>query len=610
VRSDLGIRGLLADYRSGERVPVDVLRAAHARAGRSDQPAWITLLEWEAVAQYLDRLGPSGPQLPLYGIPFAIKDNIDLAGTPTTAACPEFARVPQTSAFVVERLIAAGAIPLGKTNMDQFATGLVGTRTPYGACRSVVDGRYISGGSSSGSAVAVAVGMVSFALGTDTAGSGRVPAAFNAIVGLKPSLGLISTSGIVPACRTLDCVSVFALDAADGALVYAAAAAYDPDDPYSRPAPAGHAAPAPHTPSAGSSRIGVPPAGQLEFFGDVQAAAAWEAALELARGLGWRLVEIDFAPFAAVARLLYEGGWIAERAAAVGEFVAAHPDAVDPVVGEIIGRGARASAVDAFRSAYRLAEHRRATERDWARIDALLLPTAPTIFTHEEIAADPLGTNARLGTYTNFVNLLDLCAIAVPAERREDGLPFGVTLIAPRDHDARLIDLAATWLGETATATATATPSSVAAATASGVPGDAASGGTLVAVVGAHLSGLPLNHQLADLGATLDRETRTAAIYRLYALSGAVPPKPGLVRVGRETGASIELEVWRIGHAGLGRLIGGVAAPLSIGAVELLDGSKVSGFVCDSRVTPSARDITEWGGWRAFVAQEAAATLS
>jgi allophanate hydrolase len=581
----LGIRGLLADYRSGARAPIEVIRAAWSRARESDQPAWITLLEWEAVAARVDRLGELDPGLPLYGIPFAIKDNIDLAGVPSTAGCPAFARVPQESAFVVERLIAAGAIPLGKTNMDQFATGLVGTRTPYGACRSVFDERYISGGSSSGSAVAVAAGMVSFALGTDTAGSGRVPAAFNGIVGVKPSLGLLSTRGVVPACRTLDCVSVFAVDVSDGALVCAVAAAYDAADPFSRrPSAAGTRA------GRRPRRVGIPRAGQMRFHGDRQSAAAWEAALDHAGGLGWELVEIDYAPFAQAAGLLYEGAWIAERWAAVGDFVAAHPADVDPVVAEIVGRGERPSAVEAFRGAYRLAELRRATESDWERIDALLLPSAPTIYTHEEVAADPLATNAALGTYTNFVNLLDLCAVAVPAGVRADGLPFGVTLIAPRDHDAELAGLAASWLGE---------PPAVAAGVASGAAG---SGETLLAVVGAHLSGLPLNHQLTELGATLVEETRTAPVYRLYALAGTVPPKPGLVRAQADDGQPIELEVWAISHAGLGRLIGRVSQPLSIGAVELADGRTVPGFVCDSRVVGTSRDITEWGGWRAFVA--------
>jgi allophanate hydrolase len=587
MTSELGIGALLAGYRSGALEPPGVIRAAHDRAGSTDQPAWITLLDWATVAAYVDRLSGLDPQLPLYGIPFAIKDNIDLAGVPTTAGCPAFARVPAASAFVVERLIAAGAIPLGKTNMDQFATGLVGTRTPYGACRSVVAARYISGGSSSGSAVAVAAGMVSFALGTDTAGSGRVPAAFNGIVGVKPSLGLLSTRGVLPACRTLDCVSVFALDVADGALVCAVAAAYDEADPYSRRALA-VAAPPGRWP-----RVGIPPAAQMRFHGDRQAAAAWEAALEHAAGLGWKLVEIDYAPFAEAASLLYEGAWIAERAAAVGEFVAAHPDDIDPVVREIVGRGERPSAVEAFRNAYRLAELRRATEPGWERIDALLAPTTPTIYTHEQIAADPIATNAALGTYTNFVNLLDLCAVAVPARARADGLPFGVTLIAPRDHDAELIGLAASWLGE---------PPVGGAAPAADGPGD-----TLLAVVGAHLSGLPLNHQLTDLGATLVEQTRTAPVYRLYALAGTIPPKPGLVRAEAGDGEPIELEVWAISHAGLGRLIGGVSQPLSIGAVELASGTTVSGFVCDSRVAGASRDITEWGGWRAFVVAESAA---
>ncbi|HWH11295.1 MAG TPA: allophanate hydrolase [Solirubrobacteraceae bacterium] len=590
MNHDLGIRGLLAAYASGERAPIEVLRAAHARARASDQPAWITLLDWDAVAEHVDRLGPPTAELPLYGIPFAIKDNVDLAGVPTTAACPEFAAVPQHSAFVVDRLIAAGAIPLGKTNMDQFATGLVGTRTPYGACRSVIDERYISGGSSSGSAVVVAAGMVSFALGTDTAGSGRVPAAFNAIVGLKPSLGLLSTRGVLPACRTLDCVSVFALDVVDAARVCAAAAAYDVADPYSR-----RVAP-PGRPARGQRRIGVPPDAQMRFFGDRAAAAAWQIAVEHAAGLGWELIEIDFEPFAAAAGLLYDGGWIAERSAAVGEFVAARPDAVDPVVAEIIGRGTRPSAVDAFRSAYRLAELRRATQADWERIDALLLPTAPTIFTHAEIRADPIGTNAVLGTYTNFVNLMDLSAIAVPAPVRDDGLPFGVTLVGRRDQDGLLIDLAGSWLGEDQAAI----DAELGSPTRSSGPSP---GETLLAVVGAHLSGLPLNHQLTELGATLAAQTLSAPIYRLYALAGTVPAKPGLVRAADgDSGESIEVEVWRISHAGLGRLIGGVGQPLSIGAIELIDGTTVSGFVCDSRVITSARDITDWGGWRAFVA--------
>ncbi|MEA2297851.1 MAG: allophanate hydrolase [Solirubrobacteraceae bacterium] len=582
----LGIRGLLADYASGERVPAAVIRAAHRRAEDYPQPVWITLLDWDVVAGYLERLGAPGARHPLYGIPFAIKDNIDLAGALTTAACPAFGYLPRRSAFVVERLIEAGAIPLGKTNMDQFATGLVGTRTPYGACRSVSDGRYVSGGSSSGSAVAVAAGLVSFALGTDTAGSGRVPAAFNAIVGLKPSLGLLSTAGVLPACRTLDCVSIFAGNAADAGLVFAAAVAEDPEDPYSRsPAPAGGGGGVPAGP-----RVGVPQAGQLDFLGDARAAVSWAGAVERAGELGFELVDIDLEPYLAAARLLYQGAWVAERTAAVGEFVLAHPEAVDPVVGDIIAGGARPSAVDAFRGAYRLAELRRATAPDWERIDVLLLPTTPTIYTPEEIAADPVGRNAALGTYTNFVNLMDLCAVAVPGVPGDGGPPFGVSLIAPRDADELVLRLAAAWLGEEPPPA-----------------GPAPDATALLVVAGAHLSGQPLNCQLTDRGARLEALSATAPVYRLFELADAQPPKPGLVRAEPGQGRGIEVEVWRLAPAGLAELAAGVAPPLSIGAVELADGSSVPGFVCDSGVAETSVEITAWGGWRAFLAGQAAA---
>ena len=574
----LRIRGLLAAYRSGERAPAEVLREAHTRAEEYPQPVWITLLDWDAVAEYVARL--EDPRLPLYGIPFAIKDNIDLAGALTTAACPAFGYLPRQSAFVVGRLIAAGAIPFGKTNLDQFATGLVGTRSPYGACRSVVDERYVAGGSSSGSAVAVAAGLVSFALGTDTAGSGRVPAAFNGIVGLKPSGGRLSTGGVVPACRSLDCVSIFAGDVAGAGLVLAVAAAFDPDEPYSRAV--GRPVPPPRR---SRPRLGVPGAGQLDFCGDTQAQAAWAAALVRARSLGFGLVEIDVDPYVEVGRLLYEGPWVAERAAAVGEFVAGHAADVDPVVAGIIAGGGRPSAVDAFRGSYRLAELRRRAAGDWERIDALLLPTAPTIYTPAEVAAQPVATSARLGTYTNFVNLMELCAVAVPAGERADGLPFGVSLIAPRDADELVLDLAAVWLGEPVDP----------------APDDAAR----LVVVGAHLSGQPLNGELTDRGGRLEATTRTAAVYRLYALADAVPPKPGLVPAA--DGAPIEVEVWRLPAAGLGDLLADVEPPLSIGSVELADGSRAPGFVCDSRVAQTSREITAWGGWRAYLAAEAQA---
>jgi len=418
--------------------------------------------------------------LPLYGIPFAVKDNIDVAGVPTTAACPAYAYTPDADAFVVERLMAAGAIPIGKTNMDQFAAGLTGTRTPFGACSSVVDARYVSGGSSSGSAVVVADGTVPLALATDTAGSGRVPAAFNAIVGLKATLGTIGTRGVVPACRSLDCVSLMTAAVADTARVLDVAAGSDPLDPYSRTAVTTRPLPL----GASGARIAVPRPEQMVFCGDRFAAAAWQRALSRARALGWELVEIDLEPFAEAARLLYEGPWIAERYAAVGQFVADHRRRVDPIVPRVIMAGREHSAIDAFAAAHRLAELRLATRAVWERADALLLPTAPTIFTATEIADEPIARNSLLGMYTNFVNLLDLCAVAVPGGAREDGLPFGVSLIAPAGADRALLALAMHWRAEEAT-------------------GEVSDDRDVVrlAVVGAHLSGEPLNHQLTGAGA-------------------------------------------------------------------------------------------------------------
>ena len=439
------IQRLLASYREGAEDPARVVERAYERARSAAQPAWIALVAWDAVTAALARLRAAPADLPLYGIPFAIKDNIDLAGTPTTAACPAYSYVPDRSAFVVERLMAAGAIPIGKTNMDQFATGLTGTRTPYGACASVADPRYVAGGSSSGSAVVVADGTVPFALGTDTAGSGRVPAAFNAIVGLKPSLGRLSTSGVVPACRSLDCVSLLTADVAGAARLLDVAAGPDPGDPYSRVPPPAAAAVA-----RTGARIAVPRAGQLTFCGDGAAARAWERARDRALALGWERAEIDFEPFAEAAAMLYGGSRIAERYAAVGAFIAAHPREVDPVVRRIVMAGRDVSAADAFRDAHRLAELRRATRPVWEAADALLLPTAPTLYTAAEIAEEPVGRNALLGIYTNFANLLDLCAIAVPAGPREDGPAFGVSLVAPAGAERALLALAGRWRGEPA----------------------------------------------------------------------------------------------------------------------------------------------------------------
>lgn len=579
------VESLLADYRAGVQDPAEVVARAYERARAASGPAWISLVKWGTIEGWLARLRSVSPALPLYGVPFAIKDNIDLAGTPTTAACPAFAYTPEHSAFVVERLTAAGAIPIGKTNMDQFATGLTGTRTPYGACASVADPRYVSGGSSSGSAVAVADGTVPFALGTDTAGSGRVPAAFNAIVGVKPSVGLIGASGVVPACRGLDCVSLMTTDVASAAHVLAVAAAPDPNDPYSRAAPARAPGGASRAAVASSPRIAVPHAAQLTFCGDGSAALAWDHARSRAAALGWQVAEIDFAPFAEAAALLYEGPWIAARYAAVGSFVAAHASEVDPTVRSVIMGGRDIGAVDAFRARHRLAELALQARAVWDQADALLLPTAPTLFTAAEIAAEPIAHNALLGTYTNFVNLLDLCAVAVPAGAGGDAQPFGISLVAPAGADNRLLGLAARWRDEDGARVA---------------GGAVTSGGIALAVVGAHLSGEPLNGQLVALGARLRETTRTAPTYRLFDLPGATPAKPGLVGGGRPTGPGIEVEIWELSTQALGQLLADVAAPLAIGTIVLDDGRTVKGFICEPDAVADAREITAHGGWRAY----------
>lgn len=570
----LGPADLVRDFRSGERDPRAVLESVYAHIARhGERPVWISVLPFERALAALEAAEQRGRQAPLFGVPFAVKDNIDVAGLPTTAACAEFSYVPAASAAVVERLVQAGAIVIGKTNLDQFATGLVGTRSPYGACSSVFDARYISGGSSSGSAVAVARGDVSFALGTDTAGSGRVPAAFNELFGLKPTRGLLSTRGVVPACRSLDCVSIFSRTLDDAELLLPLAAEYDAKDPFSRHRPD------PGVSAGGAFRIGVPSA--LEFFGDGESERLFaEAVAELARR-GATLVSVDMAPFYATAALLYQGPWVAERLAAVGSFFERHEAALHPVLQGILNGAKRFSARDAFESSYRLAELRREIEPLWAQIDALLVPTAPTHYTHDEIEASPVELNTRLGTYTNFVNLLDLCGLAVPAGRRPNGLPFGVTYLAPAFEEARLFELARRTRD------------------ANGPLARAASGGIQLAVAGAHLSGQPLNHELVSRGAKLVRTTRTASLYRLFALA-TTPPKPGLSYVGEERGAPIEVEVWQLEPAAFGSFVAEIPRPMGIGSTVLEDGTTVKGFICEPSSLEGALDITSFKSWRSY----------
>ncbi|MBL8381156.1 MAG: allophanate hydrolase [Burkholderiales bacterium] len=602
MSSDSSAPLTLLDYRAlyaGGARPADVLGALATRlAAMGGDAAWISLADpasVRAAAEELAERRAAGANLPLYGVPFAVKDNIDVAGMDTTAGCVAFAYRPARHATVVERLVAAGAVPLGKTNLDQFATGLNGTRSPYGAVPNSFDARYVSGGSSSGSAAVVARGLVPFALGTDTAGSGRVPAGFNNIVGLKPTRGIISNHGVVPACRSLDCVSIFALTVDDAQAVLDVAAVADPADAYSRARDAGTIA------FPARPRIGVPR--PLEFFGDHVQQAAFDAAL--ARLAQWpaEIVPVDFAPFAEAAALLYQGPWVAERMAATEALMRANPAAVHPVVREVISLADRYSALDAFRGAYRLEELRSQTRPLWQTIDFLLVPTAPTIHTIAAMLADPVARNSELGVYTNFVNFLDLAALALPASLRTDGLPFGVTAIAPAMSEAALVAFGRRWharsqlpLGATGRPMAGRDMEPQAAAWP-----PVAAGWMRLAVVGAHLSGMPLNAQLTSRGAVLVGETTSAPAYRLHALSGTVPPKPGLRRV-TEGGTAIALEVWDMPAAAFASFVAEIPAPLGIGTLTLADGSTVKGFVCEPYALDGARDISEYGGWRAFCA--------
>lgn len=586
----LDIAKLLQGYAQAAFSPADVVNEIYDRIERlGERPVWITLRSRKDALQLAAR-AQSGP---LFGIPFAVKDNIDVAGLATTCACPEFAYSPDKSAHVVELLEAAGAIVIGKTNLDQFATGLNGTRSPYGIPSSAFNADYIPGGSSSGSAVAVATGLVSFALGTDTAGSGRVPAAFNNLVGLKPTKGLLSTCGVVPACRTQDAVSIFALTSGDAARVLSVAGRFNGRDPYARLAPR-PVAPVALPPSL---RIGIPK-GPLEFFGDAEAEHLYQDSAARLAKTGATLAEIDLSPFMEAAKLLYEGPWVAERLAAIEGFASAHPQAIHETVRKIILGARDVSAVSAFQGFYRLASLAREAEAQWRDMDVLLLPTAPTIYKVSEMLANPIALNSNLGLYTNFVNLLDLSALAVPAGFRRDGLPFGVTLIAPAFEDGQLLTLgdalhrtlADMSLGATRTALASTPP-------VSSKPRPVVQ----VAVVGAHLSGQPLNTQLIERSAKLIRTARTAAGYSFYALADTTPRKPGLVYDGKGAG-KIEVEVWELSEAAFGSFVALIPAPLGIGTVQLDDGTAVKGFLCEAHAATGAEDITVHGGWRAWLA--------
>lgn len=589
------VSSLLAAHRSGEMTPEQTVARSFERIRAHGDPAiFISMRAEDDVRAEARALAATGDKTkPLYGIPVAVKDNIDVRGLPTTAACPAFSYEPSRDATAVARLRAAGALIVGKTNLDQFATGLVGLRSPYGTPKNLFDDRLIPGGSSSGSGIAVAGGLVPLALGTDTAGSGRVPAGLNNIVGLKPSLGLISTFGVVPACRTLDCVSVFALTVDDAWTALAAIAGHDSADPYSRDHPLGTLGAMPQ-----HLKLGVPRAAQRLFFGDRQFEQAYAAALARLQRLGCEIVEIDLEPFYETARLLYEGPWVAERAIAAGSLLTEKPEAIHPITRQILLGGTKPSAIDAFRAFYRLEELRRVAGETFRSIDALALPTAPTAYTVEQALADPITLNSRLGTYTNFVNLLDLCGLALPAAILDSGVPFGITLLAPGGADARLTEIGRAFHSDTGLPLGALKVPQPPPAPVPAIAADE----TAIAVVGAHMAGLPLNYELRALGGRLIDTTNTAPLYRLYALTGTTPAKPGLLRVDSSNGAAIAVEVWALPTEAFGGFAAAVPPPLSIGTVMLADGRNVKGFLVEAAATADARDISAYGGWRAFLA--------
>jgi allophanate hydrolase len=593
------IARLRAAYLSGSLTPTQVMAEVLRRIAAVNDPAiWISRPDDAALmaeAEAMTARAGEIASLPLYGIPFSVKDNIDVAGLATTAACPAFAYHPPTSATVVEKLVAAGAIVIGKTNLDQFATGLVGVRSPYGIPRNTFDPSMVPGGSSSGSAVSVAAGLVSFALGTDTAGSGRVPAAFNNLVGLKPTRGLISNTGMVPACRSIDCVSIFALTVPDALAVLDVARGFDATDAYSRAAPAGFSARLRAAP--GSFTFAVPHQAELAFFGDEDARALFAEAVARAEALGGRKIEIDFAPWVETANLLY-GPWTAERTAAIGPLLAMEPDVLHPVTRRIVEVGLKPTAVDIFRAQYRLQELRQAIAPVWQEADCLLVPTTGTAFSLADLEAEPVARNTDLGYYTNFTNLLDLSAIAVPGGFKPNGFPAGVTLIGPAWHDAKLAAIAHGMhraVGGPLGATGLPQPEDTAPAAAVISQPEVE-----IAVFGAHLTGQPLNPQLRAFGGRFQRPCRTAARYRMVAIPGKIL-RPGLIDIG-DGGTAIAGEIWSLPGASLAAFLATITPPLGLGTVRLEDGATSLGFICEGGVLiEGAADVSRYGAWPAYL---------
>jgi len=590
----LDIQSVHKAYASGTTVE-QVLDAVFDRIQEVADPGiFLHLATRSELTEQAKELGPFDlVTKPLWGVPFAVKDNIDVFGMPTTAACREFSYQPEKDATAVALLKAAGALVIGKTNMDQFATGLVGVRTPFPIPLNALDASLVPGGSSSGSAVVTAHGIVSFALGTDTAGSGRIPAGLNNIVGLKPTLGAISTSGVVPACKSLDCVSVFALTVPDAYRVFEVLAQPDPTDSYSRRLKVN-----PLTEQLVPLRIGVPAPADLRFFGDEAMRLGFEKFIQWLKDSGIEVVELDFADFFATAQLLYEGAWVAERYAAIEDFMSLSEESLHPVTRRIISGGKSLTATHAFRSMYTLKELQAQLAPVISSVEMICVPTAPRHYKLEEVLADPIETNSALGSYTNFVNLLDLCGIAVPVAKRVDGLPMSVTFLATGGRDEQVAAMALRAHQE-ANLTLGATSWPLEAAI---LPKAIASQGeSEIVVVGAHLSGMPLNNQLVNLGGKFLRRLKTTPQYRLFILPDQQISKPGLMRVSGATGSAIEVEVWSLPEMQFAQFVSSIPAPLGIGTVLLEDGSSPKGFLVESVAVQGAEDISSFGGWRNFI---------
>ncbi|MFJ4142339.1 allophanate hydrolase [Pseudomonas sp. NPDC089734] len=597
--SDLRLDTVRAAYQSGQLTPRQLILALHEKAAalNPDFHLFIHLLSLAELEPYLAALESRRvEELPLYGIPFSIKDNIDLKGVPTTAACPAYAYVPERSATIVEQLIALGAIPMGKTNLDQFATGLNGSRSPYGACPNSVLKEYPSGGSSSGSSLAVALGVSSFSLGTDTAGSGRVPAALNNLVGMKASKGLISTAGVVPACRTLDCVTTFTATAREASQLLGLIARPDPRDEYSRSNPLWNDASAFGAPRP--FRFGVPRPEDLAFFGCSQGPALFDSALAHLKALGGEAVTLDLSPFLEAARLLYEGPWVAERYSVAGPLMQESPDAVLPVIRAVLAKAPAVTGVDTFRAQYRLQALKAICDKALEGLDFVVTPSIGRPVTLAELEAEPVLRNSELGYYTNFVNLLDYAAVAVPSAFMDNGLPWGVTLFGRAFTDQYLLSVADALQRETALPLIGGhTPK---------LPQPLATARhdmSRLVVCGAHLDGLALNWQLKQRGARLLEVTKSSPDYQLHALAGGPPFRPGMLRVA-QGGVAIEVEVWELPSRELGSFLTGIPAPLGLGKVQLADGRWESGFICEPYGLEGATDISHLGGWRAYLQQQ------